>query len=44
MSLSRNQAGGTALTVLNLDNAPSEQLLNEICASEDIHSAQVIEL
>src|SRR6201981_3656762 len=44
MSLSRNQAGGTALTVLNLDNAPSENLLNEICASEDIHTAQVIQL
>jgi D-3-phosphoglycerate dehydrogenase len=44
MSLSRNQAGGTALTVLNLDNAPGEQLLNEIRASEDIHSAQVIQL
>jgi D-3-phosphoglycerate dehydrogenase len=44
MSLSRNQAGGTALTVLNLDTAPSEQLLNEIRASEDIHSAQVIQL
>ena len=27
MSLSRNQAGGTALTVLNLDTAPSEELL-----------------
>jgi D-3-phosphoglycerate dehydrogenase len=44
MSLSRNQAGGTALTVLNLDNAPSEHLLREIHASEDIHSAQVIQL
>ena len=54
MSLSRNQAGGTALTVLNLDTAPSEELLREICASEDllreirasedIHSAQVIQL
>jgi D-3-phosphoglycerate dehydrogenase len=44
MSLSRNQAGGTALTVLNLDTAPDEKLLAEICASEDIHSAQVIEL
>ena len=44
MSLSRNQAGGTALTVLNLDTAPSEQLLGEICASEDIRSAQVIQL
>jgi D-3-phosphoglycerate dehydrogenase len=44
MSLSRNQAGGTALTVLNLDTAPSEELLNEIRASGDIHSAHVIEL
>jgi len=30
--------------VLNLDNVPSEQLLNEIRASEDIRSAQVIQL
>ncbi len=44
MSLSRNQAGGTALTVLNLDTAPDEALLGQIRASEDIHSAQVIEL
>jgi len=44
MSLSRNQAGGTALTVLNLDTAPPEELLREIRASEDIHSAQVIQL
>jgi D-3-phosphoglycerate dehydrogenase / 2-oxoglutarate reductase len=44
MSLSRNQAGGTALTVLNLDNAPSAELLDKIRASEDIHSAQVVQL
>jgi len=44
MSLSRNQAGGTALTVLNLDAAPSGELLNELRAGEDIHSAQVIQL
>src|SRR5437867_1449071 len=44
MSLSRNQAGGTALTVLNLDTAPPEELLREIRASEDIHSAQVVQL
>jgi D-3-phosphoglycerate dehydrogenase / 2-oxoglutarate reductase len=44
MSLSRNQAGGTALTVLNLDSTPREELLNEIRGSEDIRSAQVIEL
>jgi D-3-phosphoglycerate dehydrogenase len=44
MSLSRNQAGGTALTVLNLDSAPGEELLQEIGNSDDIRSAQVIEL
>jgi D-3-phosphoglycerate dehydrogenase len=44
MSLSRNQAGGTALTVLNLDTAPTEELLAEIRASDDIHSAQVVQL
>ncbi len=44
MSLSRNQAGGTALTVLNLDTAPGEEVLAVIRASDDIHSAQVIEL
>jgi D-3-phosphoglycerate dehydrogenase len=44
MSLSRNQAGGTALIVLNLDTAPDAALLEKIHASEDILSAQVIEL
>jgi len=44
MSLSRNQAGGTALTVLNLDTAPGEEVLAAIRANDDIHSAQVIEL
>jgi len=44
MSLSRNQAGGTALTVLNLDSAPDEELLEEIRKSDDIRNAQVIEL
>jgi D-3-phosphoglycerate dehydrogenase len=44
MSLSRNQAGGRALTVLNLDTRPSPELLAEIAASEDIHTAQVVEL
>jgi len=44
MSLSRNQAGGTALTVLNLDTAPDPDLLAKIRAGDDIHSAQVIEL
>jgi D-3-phosphoglycerate dehydrogenase / 2-oxoglutarate reductase len=44
MSLSRNQEGGTALTVLNLDTSPSPEVLAKIRASDDIHSAQVIEL
>ncbi|MDQ6623341.1 MAG: ACT domain-containing protein, partial [Verrucomicrobiota bacterium] len=44
MSLSRNQAGGTALTVLNLDTAPDDALLAKIHASEDIRSAQVVQL
>ncbi len=44
MSLSRNQAGGTALTVLNLDTAPDQALLDQIRASQDIQSAQVIQL
>jgi D-3-phosphoglycerate dehydrogenase len=44
MSLNRNQAGGRALTVLNLDTAPPPELLAEIAASDDIHSAQVVEL
>ncbi len=44
MSLSRNQEGGTALTVLNLDTTPTTELLAAIAASEDIHSAQVIQL
>ena len=44
MSLSRNQAGGTALTVLNLDSTPDADLLAKIRASDDIKSAQVVEL
>jgi D-3-phosphoglycerate dehydrogenase len=44
MSLSRNEAGGTALTVLNLDTAPGAALLKEVAAEEDIQSAQVVEL
>jgi D-3-phosphoglycerate dehydrogenase len=44
MSLSRNEAGGTALTVLNLDTPPDDELLALIRGSEDVRSAQVIEL
>jgi D-3-phosphoglycerate dehydrogenase len=44
MSLSRNEAGGTALTVLNVDTAPNDELLARIRGNEDIRSAQVIQL
>jgi D-3-phosphoglycerate dehydrogenase len=44
MSLSRNEAGGTALTVLNLDTVPDDELLAAIRGSEDIRSAQVVQL
>jgi D-3-phosphoglycerate dehydrogenase / 2-oxoglutarate reductase len=44
MSLSRNQAGGRALTVLNLDTTPGDKLLAEIRSNGDVHSAQVIQL
>ena len=37
-------AGGTALTVLNLDTAPDDDLLGKIRASEDIRNAQVVQL
>ena len=44
MSLSRNEAGGEALTVLNLDSVPGEALIKELTAESDIHSAQVVQL
>ncbi len=44
MSLSRNEAGGEAITVLNLDTPPSDEVLDKLLAEEDIHSAQVIQL
>ncbi|MBA2623124.1 MAG: phosphoglycerate dehydrogenase [Chthoniobacterales bacterium] len=44
MSLSRNEAGGTALTVLNLDTVLDDELLATIRGSEDIKAAQVIQL
>jgi D-3-phosphoglycerate dehydrogenase / 2-oxoglutarate reductase len=44
MSLSRNEAGGEALTVLNLDSVPGEALIKELTAEGDIKSAQVVQL
>jgi D-3-phosphoglycerate dehydrogenase len=44
MSLSRNEAGGRAITVLNLDTAPGQNVLNELLAFENIHTARVVQL
>jgi D-3-phosphoglycerate dehydrogenase len=44
MSLSRNEVGGQALTLLNLDSAPDESLLAKLTADADISSAKVIRL
>ena len=44
MSLSRNEVGGQALTLLNLDSAPDEALLAKVTSDPDISSAKVIKL
>ncbi len=44
MSLSRNKVGGRALSVLNLDSAPSDALLADLEAHEGIHEARSIDL
>jgi D-3-phosphoglycerate dehydrogenase / 2-oxoglutarate reductase len=44
MSLSRGESGGKALSVLNLDSAPSEDLIKEIEADPGILSVQVAKL
>lgn len=44
MSLSRDKEGGQALTVLNLDSAPSDALLAEIKADKDIFNVKVAKL
>lgn len=44
MSLSRNEVGGQALTLLNLDSAPDESILAQVTANSDISSARVIRL
>jgi len=44
MSLSRNEVGGRALTVLNLDSVPGEALVTELLANSNIVSAQTVEL
>ncbi len=44
MSLSREQAGGQALTVLNLDSVPPAPLLEEIQKDADISNVRVVKL
>jgi D-3-phosphoglycerate dehydrogenase len=44
MSLGRDKRGGQALTVLNLDSAPSEAVLQEIKADKDILDVKVAKL
>jgi D-3-phosphoglycerate dehydrogenase len=44
MSLSRDQAGGKALTVFNLDSAPPPELLAEIGQDPDISNVRVVKL
>jgi len=44
MSLGRDQAGGTALTVLNLDSAPDENVMKDLLGDKDIVSARILKL
>jgi D-3-phosphoglycerate dehydrogenase len=44
MSLSRDAAGGRALTVLNLDSVPPPALIEEIQKDPDISDIRVIKL
>jgi D-3-phosphoglycerate dehydrogenase len=44
MSLSRDSAGGKALTVLNLDSVPPAALLEEIQKDPDISNVRVVKL
>jgi D-3-phosphoglycerate dehydrogenase / 2-oxoglutarate reductase len=44
MSLSRDKAGGYALTVLNLDSVPSPELLEKIRQDPDISNVRVVKL
>ena len=44
MSLSRDNKGGHALTVLNLDSVPPAELLQEIRTDPDISNVRVVKL
>jgi D-3-phosphoglycerate dehydrogenase len=44
MSLTRDQAGGQALTVLNLDSVPPPEALDEIKRDPDISNVRIVKL
>jgi D-3-phosphoglycerate dehydrogenase len=44
MSLTRDTAGGLALTVLNLDSAPPPAVLEELQKDTDISNVKVVKL
>ncbi len=44
MSLGRDQAGGTALTLLNLDSAPDDKVMDELMEYGDIVKARILRL
>jgi D-3-phosphoglycerate dehydrogenase len=44
MSLSRDNAGGQALTVLALDSVPSADLLDEVRRDPDISNVKLVKL
>lgn len=44
MSLSRNEAGGSALTLLNLDSFPEQEVIDVLLNHPDIAAAKVIQL
>jgi hypothetical protein len=44
MNLTRNTAGGMALTVLNLDSAPPAELLEELKKDADINNVKMVRL
>jgi D-3-phosphoglycerate dehydrogenase len=44
MALNRDEAGGEALTILNLDTTPGPAVTEELLAEADIHSAQIVQL
>ncbi|MGC1481260.1 MAG: phosphoglycerate dehydrogenase [Chthoniobacterales bacterium] len=44
MSLSRDAVGGTALTLLNLDTVPKDEVVSKLLGDPDLQSAKVIRL